>query len=110
MYTRPYSLLVVTVLPLLIIRINLGTCGIDWSVIELQAPCIFSQGEQRVHNVVSENNPDECLGHSSPQISHATLKDKSEVSDSIAIVRYVEHPYTTCSFQVIHVNMHKMVY
>ena len=32
---------------------------------------------------------------------------QSDLSDNRAVVRYAERPYTTCSFQVMCVNMHK---
>ena len=32
------------------------------------------------------------------------------MSDSSAVVSYIERPYTTCSFQVVCVSADKMVY
>ena len=37
------------------------------------------------------------------------LNQKIDFSDSRAVIRYVEHPCTFCSFRVMRVSIHKMV-
>ena len=40
--------------------------------------------------------------------SHPALTQRIDISDSKAVIQYVECLYTTCSFQVTSVGMHKM--
>ena len=44
------------------------------------------------------------------RISHLALTEKTDISDSRAMVQYVEHHYTTYSFRFWPVSAHKMVY
>ena len=43
-------------------------------------------------------------------MSHATLTQKIDISDSRAVVRDIEHPYTTRSFLVMCTMTHKTNY
>ena len=51
---------------------------------------------------LSERDCDVCLEpYLTIRISHPALEQKIEISDSRAVVRYVQRPYTTCSFRVM---------
>ena len=41
-------------------------------------------------------------------VSHPALTQAIDSSNSRAVIQYVERPYTTCSFWVMSVSMHKM--
>ena len=43
------------------------------------------------------------------RISHSALTQKIDISDSKAVIRYVERPYPTSSFRVTSVSAHKTV-
>ena len=43
-------------------------------------------------------------------IWYAVLTQRINISDSRAVAGYAECPFTTCTFRVMHVSMHKMVY
>ena len=43
-------------------------------------------------------------------ILHPPLTQKIDISDSRAVIGYVEHQHTICSFRVTSVRTHKMVY
>ena len=40
-------------------------------------------------------------------LSCDSIKHTRNISDSREVIQYAERPYMTCSFQVIHVSMHK---
>ena len=94
-------------------RINLDSNGVHLSIVEFNVALFFCLCLQDIyaHNVVSENDCDVCLGlYLFLQISPATLIYNTNVSNSTAVLLYVQHPYMTCSFQVIHVSILKMTY
>ena len=62
-------------------------------------------------NVISERHCNVCLElYLAFYNLHTALTQKMVISDSRAVVHYVEWPYTTCSFRVMHVCTHKMAY
>ena len=60
-------------------------------------------------NAVSERECDACL---QPQLTNHILctaqTRKLDMSGSRAVVQFVEHPYTTCSFRDMSVSRHKI--
>ena len=58
---------------------------------------------------VHTNDLSERVMRLTNRISHPTLTQKIDISDSRAVIQYVERPYTTCSFK-LGVNTHKMLY
>ena len=63
------------------------------------------------HNVMSENDR-YMYGAIALQcdLSCNSINHIRNVSDSRTVVRYAECPYTICSFQVMYVSTHKMLY
>ena len=56
----------------------------------------------------------DCVAHLEAYLAisilHPHLMQKIDISDSGAVIRYLQHQHMTCSFQVTSVSMHKMVY
>ena len=64
-----------------------------------------------VQNVVSERDCQACLEpYLIDHITDTTLIQKKDISQSGAVVQYVERSYKTYSFRVMRVGTHKMAY
>ena len=62
-------------------------------------------------NGLSERDNDACLEtYLTIRILHLALTVKIDISDSRAVIRYVERQNATCTFRVTSVSMHKMLY
>ena len=58
-----------------------------------------------------ERDCDACLEvYLAIRVLHPALSHKTDISDSTAVIGYVECQHTTCSFQVTSISMHKMLY
>ena len=62
-------------------------------------------------NGLSQRDCDACLEtHLAIRILHPAVTQKIDISDSRAVIAYVEHQHTTCSFRVTSLSTHKMLY
>ena len=66
---------------------------------------------KQAQNCVSESSCVPCLDSQLADcISHITLTKRMDISDIRAIIRQVKRPYTTFSYLLVRVNIHKMAY
>ena len=111
MHVWDHSLLTVTALILTQPRRTvLGSSGVNWSVVEVQAPrTLLLMFAVCTHQRMTVMHVWGCSSPVGPLID--SLNHKRNVSDSRAVVwyMYVERSYT-CSFQVMRVCMHKMAH
>ena len=91
-------------------RIILGSSGVNWNVVGLQAPLFFGL-TFIMHTVLHQRMTVMHSGAVPLQLVFlCNSKPQNKFSNSKAVVCYVEYPCMTCSFQVLCISTHKMAY